>query len=91
MSYIFGYPRLYANQLNSNTQIRRSTDMIYQRGGTYEVVLTGDTFVPSMEMDFNMYVSEELVGEMGIVPYSVTQTGSTFYYRFNFLEYLQYT
>jgi hypothetical protein len=87
MSYIFGYPRLYANQLNSNTQIRRSTDMIYQRGGTYEVVLTGDTFVPSMEMDFNMYVSEELIGEMGIVPYSVTQTGSTYYYRFNFRPY----
>lgn len=87
MSYIFGYPRLYANQLNSNTQLRRSTDMIYQRGGTYEVVLTGDTYVSSMEMDFNLYVEEELVGSMGIIPYSTTQSGSTYYYRFNFRPY----
>ena len=40
----FGYPQLYANGLNNNTQIRRSTDMIYQRGGTYSVTLTGDTY-----------------------------------------------
>jgi hypothetical protein len=40
----FGYTQLYANGLNSNTQLRRSADMIYQRGGTYEVVLTGDTY-----------------------------------------------
>ena len=32
----FGYQQLYANGLNSNTQLRRSTDMVYQRGGTYD-------------------------------------------------------
>jgi len=39
----FGYPTQYANGLNSNSQLRRSTDMIYQRGGEYQVILTGDT------------------------------------------------
>ena len=46
----FGYPQLYANGLNSNSQIRRSVDFVYQRGGTYEVVLTGTTLEPSVEL-----------------------------------------
>jgi len=46
----FGYPTQYANGLNSNSQLRRSTDMIYQRGGEYEVILTGNTYNASLEL-----------------------------------------
>ena len=83
----FGYPQLYANGLNSNTQIRRSSDMIYQRGATYEVVLTGDTYQSSMKLVVDLYSDDEQVGEMKIVPYTVTQSGSTYTYRFNIRPY----
>lgn len=83
----FGYTQLYANGLNSNTQLRRSADMIYQRGGTYEVVLTGDTYTSSMELDVDMYSDDVKVGRMSIVPYDVSQSGSTYTYRFNIRPY----
>lgn len=83
----FGYPQLYANGLNSNTQLRRSTDMAYQRGGTYEVVLTGTTYQSSMELDVDMFSNDVKVGRMSVVPYDVTQSGSTFTYRFNIRPY----
>jgi len=83
----FGYPQLYANGLNSNTQIRRSTDMIYQRGGTYEVVLTGSTYQSSMQLEVDLYSDDEKVGSMSLVPYDVTQSGSTYTYRFNIRPY----
>jgi len=83
----FGYQRLYSNGLNSNTQIRRSTDMVYQRGGTYEVVVTGDTYQSSMELDVDLYADLEKVGRMSIVPYNVSQSGSTYTYRFNIRPY----
>lgn len=83
----FGYPQIYANGLNSNTQIRRSTDMIYQRGGTYEVVLTGNTYQSSIELDVDMFVNSNKVGRMSVVPYNVTQSGSTYTYRFNVRPY----
>lgn len=83
----FGYTQLYANGLNSNTQLRRSVDMIYQRGGTYEVVLTGDTYVTSMELDIDMFGDDVKVGRMSIVPYDVTQSGATYTYRFNIRPY----
>ena len=83
----FGYPRLYANGLNSNTQIRRSTDMVYQRGGTYEVVITGDTYQSSLELDVDLYSDDTKVGRMSLVPYSVTQSGATYTYRFNLRPY----
>jgi hypothetical protein len=51
----FGYPQLYANGLNNNTQLRRSTDMVYQRGGNYNVVLTGSTYESDMELDVDLY------------------------------------
>ena len=51
----FGYPQLYANGLNNNTQLRRSTDMVYQRGGNYNIVLTGSTYESDMEMDVDLY------------------------------------
>jgi hypothetical protein len=79
----FGYQRLYANGLNSNTQIRRSTDMAYQRGGTYEIVLTGDTFISSMELDVDLYADGDKVGRMTLVPYNVSQSGAVYQYRFN--------
>ncbi len=63
----FGYPQLYANGLNSNTQIRRSTDMIYQRGGTYEVVLTGSTYQSSMQLDVELFSDDEKVAIAVIV------------------------
>lgn len=83
----FGYPQLYANGLNNSSQIRRSTDMIYQRGGTYEVVLTGSTYQTSMQLNVQMYVDSSLVGTMSVVPYDITQSGSTFTYRFNVRPY----
>jgi hypothetical protein len=83
----FGYPALYSNGLNNNTQIRRAVDMIYQRGGTYEVVLTGDTYVTSMELDVDLYSDDNAVGRMQIVPYDVTRSGATYTYRFNIRPY----
>lgn len=83
----FGYPILYSNGLNSNTQLRRSTDMIYQRGGTYEVVLTGDTYYSSMRLDVDMFSDEQKVGRMSVIPYNISQTGSTYTYRFNIRPY----
>ena len=83
----FGYQSLYSNYLNSNTQLRRSTDMVYQRGGTYEVVLTGDTYVSSMTLDVDLYSDDKKVGSLNIVPYNVSQTGSTYVYRFNIRPY----
>ena len=82
----FGYQLLYSNGLNNNTQIRRSTDMIYQRGGTYGIILTGDTYVSSMEMDVDLYVSGDKVGRMSLVPYEIT-SGATINYKFNLRPY----
>ena len=83
----FGYPQLYANGLNNNSQLRRSTDMIYQRGATYEIVLTGNTYIPSMELDVDLYANDNKVGRMSIVPFDVLQSGATFTYRFNLRPY----
>jgi hypothetical protein len=86
----FQYPSLYANGLNSNTQLRRSTDMVYQRGGTYEIVLTGDTLQSSMELDVDLYADNTKVGRMSIVPYSITNNSylnNDFTYRFNLRPY----
>ena len=83
----FGYPQLYANGLNSNTQIRRSTDMIYQRGGTYEVVLTGSTYESTIQLEVDLYSDDSKVGSMSLVPYDVTQSGATYTYRFNIRPY----
>ena len=83
----FGYQSLYSNYLNSNTQLRRSTDMVYQRGGTYEVVLTGDTYVTSLTLDVDLFSNDTKVGRMNIVPYNTSQSGVTYYYRFNIRPY----
>lgn len=83
----FGYQSLYANGLNSNTQLRRSVDMINQRGATYEVVLTGTTYQSSMELDIDLYSNDSKVGRMSVVPYKVTSSGGTFTYRFNIRPY----
>ena len=76
----FGYPSLYGNGLNSNTQLRRSTDMIYQRGGTYEIVLTGSTYESTMSMTVDLYSDDNKVGRMSLVPYDVSQSGATYTY-----------
>lgn len=83
----FGYAKLYANGLNSNTQLRRSTDMIYQRGGTYEIVVTGDTLESSLELDVDLYNNGIKVGRMSIVPYSIKIISYIYYYRFNLRPY----
>lgn len=82
-----GYQQLYTNGVNSHTQLRRSVDMVYQRGGTYEVVLTGDTYISSMELDIDLYVDDEKVSRMQVVPYDTYLTGGTYYYRFNVRPY----
>ena len=83
----FAYQQLYGNGLNSNSQIRRSVDFIYQRGGTYEVVLVGDSYQTTMELIVNMYINDNVVGQLGIVPYKVDQSGSTYSYHFNIRPY----
>jgi hypothetical protein len=83
----FGYQSLYSNGLNSNTQLRRSTDMVYQRGGTYEVVLTGDTYLSSMTLDVDLFSNGNKVGRMNVIPYDTSLSGATYYYRFNIRPY----
>ena len=82
----FGYPAYYANGINSNTQLRRSADMVYQRGGTYEVVLTGTTYESTMQLVVDLYSDDSKVGRMSLVPYNVT-SGGTYTYRFNIRPY----
>jgi hypothetical protein len=83
----FGYQSLYPNGLNNNTQLRRSTDMIYQRGANYGIVLTGDTYEPSMELFVDLYAEESIVGRMSIVPYTINYTNGSYYYNFNLRPY----
>lgn len=83
----FGYPQKYANGLNSFSQLRRSTDMIYQRGASYEVILTGDTYQSTMELDIDLYSDDSKVGRMRVVPFDVTLSGSTYTYKFNVRPY----
>ena len=78
----FGYPQQYANGLNNNTQLRRSTDMVYQRGGNYNIVLTGSTFESDMELDVDLYGDGTKVGRMQLVPYDINLSGATYYYNF---------
>ena len=88
----FGYDQLYPNGINNNTQLRRSTDMVYQRGGSYEVVLTGTTYETSMELDVDIYSNDVKVGRMQVVPYEITQStdpylGTIYDYKFNIRPY----
>ena len=83
----FGYQALYGNGLNSNSQIRRSTDMIYQRGGTYTIILEGDTYVSSMEMDVDIYVDGVRKGRQQVVPNSIESGGPGYIYTFNVRVY----
>jgi hypothetical protein len=83
----FGYPQLYANGLNSTSQIRRSVDFVYQRGGTYEVILTGTTLETTLQLVVDMYANDNKVGNMALVPYSTTLSGATYYYKFNIRPY----
>lgn len=82
-----GYQQIFPNGLNSNSQIRRSTDFCYQRGSTFEVVLTGDTYIPTIELDVDLYVEEEKVGRLSVVPYSTIEASNVFTYKFNIRPY----
>ena len=83
----FGYQSLYANGLNSNSQLRRSSDMVYQRGGTYEIILTGDTYLESMQLIVDLFGNDTKVGRMSIVPFDISQSGLTYTYKFNLRPY----
>jgi hypothetical protein len=83
----FGYPSLYSNGVNSNTQLRRSVDMVYQRGGTYEILLTGTSLEQSMQMDVDLYNNDVKVGRMSLVPYSINTSGGIINYKFNLRPY----
>lgn len=61
--------------------------MIYQRGATYEVVLTGSSYETSMVLDVDLYSNDTKVGRMSVVPYDITQSGATYQYRFNIRPY----
>jgi beta-1,4-mannosyl-glycoprotein beta-1,4-N-acetylglucosaminyltransferase len=64
--------------------------MIYQRGNSYEVILTGNTYQPSMELIVDLYSDDSKVGNMNLVPFDVTQSGSTYTYKFNIRPYEYY-
>ena len=99
---IVGFTNIYnntnletGNNMNSLSQIRRSADMVYQRGGTYEVsVGSNNTFFESMELVIEMYANDEKVGVMSIVPFETGALGGgglaqdyTYYYKFNVRPY----
>jgi hypothetical protein len=87
----FGYTTLPSGgTINSPSQVRRSTDMIYQRGNSFEVILTGDTYQSSMELVVDLYSDDSQVGSMTLVPFSTTQSGSTYTYKFNIRPYEYY-
>jgi hypothetical protein len=81
----FGYPTIIG--ANNLSQYRRSVDMIYQRGATYDVTLTGTTYEDSMELVVDMYNKDVKVGQMSIVPYDVSLSGGTYYYQFGIRPY----
>lgn len=83
----FGYAVINPAGLNSTSQIRRAVDMVYQRGGQYDVVLTGTTYQDSMELVVDMYSDDVKVGQMSIVPYDTSLSGSTYYYKFGIRPY----
>ena len=83
----FGYQVLYGNGLNSTSQIRRSTDMIYQRGGTYTIILEGDVYESSMELDVDIYVDGVRKGRQQVVPNSIVTGGPGYIYTFNVRVY----
>lgn len=89
----FGYPKInyvynYSDLSNNRySQVRRSVDMVYQRGGSYSVLLTGTTYVDSMELVVDMYADDVKVGQMSIVPYDVTFTTGYYFYSFTFRPY----
>lgn len=81
----FGYPSISGQ--NNITQQRRAVDMIYQRGATYDVTLSGSTYEDSMELVVDMYNKDVKVGQMSIVPYDVSLSGGTYYYQFGIRPY----
>jgi len=83
----FGYQQLYANGLNNNTQLRRSADMIYQRGANYNIVVTGDTYESTLELDVDLYSDGTKVGRMQLVPYDTSLSGGRYYYYYNLRPY----
>ena len=83
----FGYSQIAGTSINSYSQVRRSADMIYQRGNTYNINLTGDTYVQSMELSVDLYADDVKVGNMSVVPFDVTESASVYTYRFNVRPY----
>jgi hypothetical protein len=61
--------------------------MIYQRGGEYQVILTGDTYNASLELQVQLFSDDRQVGAMSIVPFDVNQSGNTYTYKFNIRPY----
>lgn len=99
-----GYPNIYNpssinnignNGMNSTSQIRRSADMVYQRGGTYEVIVGSNYYIPSMELVIDMFANDEQVGTMSIVPVEITgdlyasgqSLNNEVFYKFNIRPY----
>ena len=84
----FGYSTLNTGTtINSYSQARRSADFIYQRGNTYNINLTGSTYVQSMEMVVDMYSNDVKVGSLAVVPYDVSNSGGIYTYKFNIRPY----
>lgn len=61
--------------------------MVYQRGATFEIVLSGDTYIPTIELDVDLYVEDVKVGRLSVVPYSITESSNIFTYKFNVRPY----
>lgn len=80
----FGFQSLYSNGINSHTQLVRAVDMVYQRGQSFEVVITGTTLETSLELIADLYVNDRRVSRMNIVPYSID---GSYVYRFSIRPY----
>ena len=83
----FGYQSLYDNDLNNESQIRRAVDMAYQRGATYQLIVTGDTYCETLQLETYVYIDNEVIGKMILKPANITVTGYTYYYEFNIRPY----
>jgi hypothetical protein len=82
------YTQYYPNGLNNPTQLRRSVDMVYQRGSNYGITLSGDTFNSSLQLNVDLIIKNEVVGRLNLVPYEVNNISNTqFIYKFNIRPY----
>lgn len=75
------------NGINTFSQLRRSTDMVYQRGESFDITLIGDEYLTSIFMDIDVYVNGERKTRISVVPFEVLLDNGDFIYKFEFRPY----